>query len=197
MHPRQTWLAIGLLTACTVQAAVIYKWVDADGVVHYSDQSSPGAEKIVTAGSSSSATSGGGARSATGPTAQAPQRSAERAQLQRIFDHFAGAGADLFRRRRRGGALESQPLASARSIHHMAFERQAARFSADRRIVRFAAPGSRHLCPCRHHHRSANERITDQQQRDLLRASALGAVAAVAAAQIAATLRPPDAQLVG
>src|SRR5277367_318529 len=66
MHPRQTWLAIGLLTAFTVQAAVIYRWVDADGVVHYSDQSSPGAEKIVTAGSSSAATSS--ARNATGPT---------------------------------------------------------------------------------------------------------------------------------
>jgi hypothetical protein len=69
-------MAIGLLAAFTVQAAVIYKWVDADGVVHYSDQASPGAEKIITAGSSSSATSGGGARSAAGPTAQAPQRSA-------------------------------------------------------------------------------------------------------------------------
>jgi hypothetical protein len=67
MHPRQTWLAIGLLTGFTTHAAVIYKWVDADGVVHYSDQSSPGAEKIVTAGSSSPATSS--ARNATGPIA--------------------------------------------------------------------------------------------------------------------------------
>ena len=73
MHPRQTWLAIGLLTAFTVQAAVIYKWVDADGVVHYSDQSSPGAEKIVTAGASSPAASS--ARSAAGPIA-APQKTA-------------------------------------------------------------------------------------------------------------------------
>ena len=74
MHPRQTWLAIGLLAAFTVQAAVIYRWVDADGVVHYSDQSSPGAEKIVTATSSGPAAQG--ARNATAPTAQAPQRSA-------------------------------------------------------------------------------------------------------------------------
>jgi hypothetical protein len=68
MQPRQTWLAIGLLTACTVQAAVIYKWVDADGVVHYSDQASPGAEKIITAVSSAPAASG--ARNATGPVVQ-------------------------------------------------------------------------------------------------------------------------------
>jgi len=55
----------------TVQAAVIYKWVDADGVVHYSDQPSPGAERIVTAGSPSP--SAAAARtSATGPLAPAP-----------------------------------------------------------------------------------------------------------------------------
>lgn len=74
MHPRQSWLAIGLLTAFTVQAAVIYKWVDADGVVHYSDQASPGAEKIITASSGTSATPG--ARNATGPVAPAPQKPA-------------------------------------------------------------------------------------------------------------------------
>jgi hypothetical protein len=68
-------MAIGLLAAFTVQAAVIYKWVDADGVVHYSDQASPGAEKIVTAGSSSQGASGA-ARNPAGPTMQAPPRSA-------------------------------------------------------------------------------------------------------------------------
>ena len=74
MHPRQTWLALGLLAAFTAQAAVIYKWVDADGVVHYSDQASPGAEKIVTAASSSAAPSA--ARNATGPVAS-PLRTAQ------------------------------------------------------------------------------------------------------------------------
>jgi Domain of unknown function (DUF4124) len=73
MHPRQKWLAIGLLTGFTVQAAVIYKWVDADGVVHYSDQSSPGAEKIVTA--APNLTASGGARNATGPPAASPRTS--------------------------------------------------------------------------------------------------------------------------
>ena len=65
-------MAIGLVAAFTVHAAVIYKWVDADGVVHYSDQASPGAEKIFTAGPSGPAASG--ARTATGPIAQAPQK---------------------------------------------------------------------------------------------------------------------------
>ena len=48
----------GLLAAFAVQAAVVYKWVDADGVVHYSDQASPGAEKIYTSSSTSAGTSG-------------------------------------------------------------------------------------------------------------------------------------------
>jgi Domain of unknown function (DUF4124) len=37
------------LAAFAAQAAVIYKWTDSDGVIHYSDQPVPGAEKIFTA----------------------------------------------------------------------------------------------------------------------------------------------------
>ena len=51
-------MVAGLLAAFAVQAAVVYKWVDADGVVHYSDQASPGAEKIYTSSSTSAGTSG-------------------------------------------------------------------------------------------------------------------------------------------
>jgi hypothetical protein len=39
------------LAAFAGQAAVVYKWTDSDGVIHYSDQPVPGAEKIFTAGS--------------------------------------------------------------------------------------------------------------------------------------------------
>jgi hypothetical protein len=67
-------LALGLLIAFSVQAAVIYRWVDADGVVHYSDQASPGAEKIVTAGAASTA-SGRSATSAAPRTPQAGEQS--------------------------------------------------------------------------------------------------------------------------
>jgi hypothetical protein len=35
---------------------VVYKWVDADGLVHYSDQAVPGAEKIYTSSSARSGT---------------------------------------------------------------------------------------------------------------------------------------------
>lgn len=58
----------GLLAAFAVQAAVIYRWVDADGVVHYSDQASPGAEKIFTS-SSTSAGSATAARPSAGSQA--------------------------------------------------------------------------------------------------------------------------------
>jgi hypothetical protein len=63
-------LGLSLLAAFAVQAAVIYKWVDADGVVHFSDQPSPGAEKIYTS-SPSSAAAASSPRS-TGGAAQAP-----------------------------------------------------------------------------------------------------------------------------
>ena len=39
------------------QAAVVYKWTDSDGVVHFSDQPVPGAEKITT-GATNTAVSG-------------------------------------------------------------------------------------------------------------------------------------------
>ncbi|HEY0799433.1 MAG TPA: DUF4124 domain-containing protein [Steroidobacteraceae bacterium] len=73
MHPRKLWLAIGLSAACAVQAAVVYKWVDADGVIHYSDPATHGAEKIFTSAPNSA--SAGSARSPAGPS-QAPQSNA-------------------------------------------------------------------------------------------------------------------------
>jgi hypothetical protein len=53
MHLRRTWIALGLSALISaVPAAVVYKWIDADGVVHFSDQPVPGAEKITTSGGS-------------------------------------------------------------------------------------------------------------------------------------------------
>ena len=64
-------MAFGLLAAFAGQAAVVYKWTDADGVVHFSDQPDPGAEKIVTATSSAPAgTSSRGVASATAGAAK-------------------------------------------------------------------------------------------------------------------------------
>jgi hypothetical protein len=46
MRHLRFWIAFGMLAAFAGNAAVIYKWTDADGVVHFSDQPVPGAEKI-------------------------------------------------------------------------------------------------------------------------------------------------------
>ena len=66
-------IACGLILAGAAGAAVIYKWTDAQGVTHYSDQSVPGAEKIVTASGSSNGI-GGSVRAQ--PTAAAPNKPA-------------------------------------------------------------------------------------------------------------------------
>ena len=56
MHPRILCFVLGALAASAASAAVIYKWIDADGLVHYSDQAVPGAEKIYTSSSARSGT---------------------------------------------------------------------------------------------------------------------------------------------
>src|ERR1700688_3800676 len=61
------WIALGLIAACAADAAVIYKWTDSDGVVHYSDQAVPGAEKIVTSSGSVNGV-GGSTRALADPT---------------------------------------------------------------------------------------------------------------------------------
>src|SRR5271168_3012742 len=68
MHPWRPWIVLACLAAFAGQAAVIYKWTDADGVVHYSDQSVPGAEKVYTGSSNTFA------GAATRPAEPAPQK---------------------------------------------------------------------------------------------------------------------------
>ena len=54
MHLRHLSTGIGLAICLFAQApaATVYKWTDSNGVVHYSDQSFPGAERIITQGGS-------------------------------------------------------------------------------------------------------------------------------------------------
>jgi hypothetical protein len=47
---------LAALATFAAQAAVVYKWIDPDGVVHYSDQPVPGAEKIYTSASATQGT---------------------------------------------------------------------------------------------------------------------------------------------
>jgi hypothetical protein len=70
MHPWKPWILLATVAAFAGHAAVVYKWTDAAGVVHYSDQPEPGAEKIQTATDASKAAAAP-ARS-TNPDAAAP-----------------------------------------------------------------------------------------------------------------------------
>ena len=74
MHPWRPWIVLATLAAFAGQAAVVYKWTDSAGLVHYSDQPVPGAEKIFTA---SSPAGGSSASHATAPPqAPGPQKPA-------------------------------------------------------------------------------------------------------------------------
>jgi hypothetical protein len=72
MHPWRPWIVLASLAAFAGQAAVVYKWTDSDGIIHYSDQPVPGAEKIFTA---SSPTPAGSVSSGPGrPAESAPKK---------------------------------------------------------------------------------------------------------------------------
>jgi hypothetical protein len=76
MHHRRLWILPAVLAAFAVQAAVVYKWTDSNGLVHYSDQPVPGAEKIITNGGSlngmTSTASPGAAAGASAPKPVVP-----------------------------------------------------------------------------------------------------------------------------
>jgi hypothetical protein len=84
MHPWRLWILVASLAAFAGQAAVVYKWTDADGVIHYSDQPIPGAEKIFTA-TSSSAGAAASARPNADPQNLVPKKSASAALAYNQF----------------------------------------------------------------------------------------------------------------
>jgi hypothetical protein len=73
MHPRRSWILVGACASWLVpfaaQALVVYKWTDAQGVVHFSDQPVPGAERVLT----SSAPDHAGILGQTAPGSATPQ----------------------------------------------------------------------------------------------------------------------------
>jgi uncharacterized protein DUF4124 len=71
MHLWRPCLVLCLFAVFAADAAVIYKWTDADGVVHFSDQPVPGAEKIVTSSTTSNGI-GGAAKGGSNTPASAP-----------------------------------------------------------------------------------------------------------------------------
>jgi len=73
MHLWRLLIASALLAAFAAGAAVVYKWTDSDGVVHFSDQPEPGSEKIVTSGMASNGVNAGAASHGTLPRQQSGQ----------------------------------------------------------------------------------------------------------------------------
>jgi hypothetical protein len=63
---------LACLAAFAGQAAVVYKWTDSNGVVHYSDQPVPGAQKIFTASSSTTGSSSSETSPDSRPASQKP-----------------------------------------------------------------------------------------------------------------------------
>jgi hypothetical protein len=76
---------LACLAAFAGQAAVIYKWTDSDGVVHYSDQPVPGAEKIYTASSTPSGAQATAGRSATDTAAPGAKKPAAPRMTYALF----------------------------------------------------------------------------------------------------------------
>ena len=77
---------VAMLAAFAGHAAVVYKWTDAAGVVHYSDQPEPGAEKVHTAPNS---LNGAAAPALSNPDAADPD--GEKATLILGYAQFAVA----------------------------------------------------------------------------------------------------------
>ena len=80
MHPCRSWILVGACASWLVpfaaQALVVYKWTDTQGVVHFSDQPVPGAEKVLT--SSAPEHAGILGQTASGPAAPQGKPKADR-----------------------------------------------------------------------------------------------------------------------
>ena len=177
MRQCQTWLAFGLAAflagAFPAVAAVVYKWIDADGVVHFSDQPVPGAEKIMTTGGSSR-----GILTEPAPAESAARRSAEEAdtliRCHRGVDHLARRRVKPSRERRSWPricrcnprsspthplsirwTLNGSPVSEAAGCHQL--------------HVAGSAPGRVHAVG--HRDRSRNRGIEERRFRDLQRAA--------------------------
>ena len=170
---------LAALAAFAAQAAVVYKWTDADGVVHYSDQPVPGAEKIHHV-----------VRLAQWqrlrPRARTwtCRRPAPRKRRRRLdYTEFAiaspAADQTFFGDEVINVRLTLEPaLKPNQTITWHLNGKQLDGSGTERDSIHAAALGSRHLRDRRDHHGSAIRRIAQHRQRHLLRSAAVRAVAA-------------------
>jgi hypothetical protein len=80
MHTCRSWILVGACASWLVPFAAhglaVYKWTDAQGVVHFSDQPVPGAERVLT--SSAPEHAGILGQTAPGPASPPPKPKTER-----------------------------------------------------------------------------------------------------------------------
>jgi hypothetical protein len=86
MHLCRSWLSLGVCAAALLPTAgpamTVYKWTDAQGVVHYSDQPVEGAEKIVTSsGAGHNGILGDSAPNASKPAADSAKKTLAETQI--------------------------------------------------------------------------------------------------------------------
>ena len=83
-------LAAALIMSAVAQAATVYKWTDSNGVVHYSDQPEPGAERIITqSGSEGPRTKGPAAPPAAAGSARGGRKNPGSDQPPSALDYTA------------------------------------------------------------------------------------------------------------
>jgi hypothetical protein len=182
---------LAALAAFAGQAAVVYKWTDSDGVVHYSDQPVPGAERIVTAGSPSPAGSVPSARSAN-PGLPDPKKNASVNYSQFAITSPAPEQT-FFGDEVIGVHLAVEPaLKPDQTITWHLNGRQLD--DVGPAATSPASLGSGHLRHCRDRHGLNDGRIHEHGQRHLLRASAVQFVAP-APETLAHPRRQPDAPI--
>ncbi len=182
------------LAAFAGQAAVVYKWTDSDGVIHYSDQPVPGAEKIFTASGPSPGGTASSARSANPASSGPPEKRTAPGLNYTQFSITSPAPDQTFF----GDDVISVHLTldpGLKPEHTITWHlngKASRRSGTDRDAIQPAPPGSRHLRHRRDHHGSDDRRILEHRQRQLLRPPAVRVVAS-APETLANPFRRPDA----
>jgi hypothetical protein len=129
MHPLRPWIVLAAFAAFAAQAAVIYKWTDANGVVHYSDQPVPGSRedhhRRRLPRTASVHRPERRARAQRPVSRQKNHRAGS--QLHAVRHNLAGPRSNLLRRRHCQRAFGARTGSQAESDHHLASERQTTR----------------------------------------------------------------------
>ena len=206
MHLCRSRIAYGLLAVfagcLSVQAAVVYKWTDADGVVHFSDQPDPGRRSSLTfSGSSRGVDAGAQARTARiGETQGRPRW---------IFSQFAIISPGHEETITGNQPVNVQLARRSRTQQgdagdHLVFERQRLDGSAGGcNAIHSHRPAARHVHPLGDGRGPAVGRIEERRFRHVLRAAHDSAVSDAqghalsrrASRRVASRVRAPDGPL--